>query len=181
VLKDGFAPVWARAARGGGMVIASLGAFLVLEAREHAIARGAKAAGAAFRRAVRSQQPPGRCTKTTLTQMWSTLAPQLSSGHIAVISGASGAETATSVERAFFATVPRSAGARNRHLCRPAFEPQFVLNIALATFGAGTPKTVRARRLVGRRARDGRLGRADRVTSVGHWRGEGMALVDAVR
>jgi len=36
VLKDSFAPVWERAGRGGGMVIASLGAFLVLEAREHA-------------------------------------------------------------------------------------------------------------------------------------------------
>src|SRR5216684_2824653 len=32
-LKDAFAPVWERAARGGGMALGSLGAFLVLEAR----------------------------------------------------------------------------------------------------------------------------------------------------
>src|SRR5437016_9749587 len=41
-LKDTFAPVWERAARGGGMALGSLGAFLVLEAREHALARKAR-------------------------------------------------------------------------------------------------------------------------------------------
>src|SRR5262249_31255209 len=40
VLKDSFAPVWERAGRCGGMVIASLGAVLVLEARGHAPSRG---------------------------------------------------------------------------------------------------------------------------------------------
>jgi len=41
-LKEPFAPVWERAARGGGMALGSLGAFLVLEARDHAEARNAK-------------------------------------------------------------------------------------------------------------------------------------------
>src|SRR5215218_2719456 len=41
-LKGDFAPVWERQARGGGMALGSLGAFLVLEAREHAAARNAK-------------------------------------------------------------------------------------------------------------------------------------------
>jgi 3-oxoacyl-[acyl-carrier-protein] synthase II len=41
-LKAPFAPVWERSARGGGMAIGSLGAFLVLEAREHATARSAR-------------------------------------------------------------------------------------------------------------------------------------------
>ena len=41
-LQGDFAPVWERQSRGGGMVLGSLGAFLVLEASEHAIARGAK-------------------------------------------------------------------------------------------------------------------------------------------
>ena len=41
-LKAPFAPVWERAARGGGLALGSLGAFLVLEAREHATARNAK-------------------------------------------------------------------------------------------------------------------------------------------
>ena len=40
--KSPFAPVWDRASRGGGMALGSLGAFLVLESREHATARNAK-------------------------------------------------------------------------------------------------------------------------------------------
>jgi 3-oxoacyl-[acyl-carrier-protein] synthase II len=181
VLKDGFAPVWARAARGGGMVIASLGAFLVLEAREHAIARGAKPLARLSAVLSDRSNRQGDATKTTLTQMWSTLAPQLSSGHIAVISGASGAEPATSVERAFFATVPevpvRATGTYVGH----AFEPQFVLNIALATLALGHQKLFVPGDSSGvEREMAGSVEQIV-VTSVGHWRGEGMALVDAVR
>ena len=40
-LKDKFAPVWERGDK-GGFALGSLGAFLVIEAREHAEARGAK-------------------------------------------------------------------------------------------------------------------------------------------
>src|SRR4051794_25849095 len=42
LLKQPFVPVWERTARGGGLVFGSLGAFLVLEAREHAEVRNAK-------------------------------------------------------------------------------------------------------------------------------------------
>src|SRR5882762_242058 len=105
VLRDSFAPVWARAARGGGMVIASLGAFLVLEAREHALARAAKPLARLSAVLSDRSNRQGEATNATLTRLWSTLAPQLSSGHTAVISGASGAEPATSVERAFLAAV----------------------------------------------------------------------------
>ena len=41
-MKDSFAPVWERGARGGGIVLGSLGAFLVLEAASMREARGAK-------------------------------------------------------------------------------------------------------------------------------------------
>jgi 3-oxoacyl-[acyl-carrier-protein] synthase II len=118
---------------------------------------------------------------TTLTGMWSTLAPQLASGHTAVISGVSGAEPATSVERAFFATVPevpvRATGTYVGH----AFEPQFVLNIALATLALGHQKLFAPGDSSGvEREMAGSVEQIV-VTSVGHWRGEGMALVDAVR
>src|SRR4051812_21781870 len=106
VLKDSFAPIWERAGRGGGMVIASLGAFLVLEAREHALARGAKPLARLTTVLADRSNRKGNATKATPTRMWSALAPQLTSGHTAVISGASGAEPATSVERAFLAAVP---------------------------------------------------------------------------
>ena len=41
-LKGEYAPVWERQARGGGLVIGSLGCFLVIESREHAARRGAR-------------------------------------------------------------------------------------------------------------------------------------------
>ena len=185
VLKDSFAPIWERAGRGGGMVIASLGAFLVLEAREHALARGAKALARLTTvladRSNRKGDSTGDATKATLTQMWSTLAPQLSSGHTAVISGASGAEPATAAERAFLATVPdlpvRATGTYVGH----AFEPQFPMNIALATMALGHQKLFSPGDSSGvEREMAGSVEQIV-VTSVGHWRGEGMALVDAVR
>jgi 3-oxoacyl-[acyl-carrier-protein] synthase II len=181
VLKDSFAPIWERAGRGGGMVIASLGAFLVLEAREHALARGAKPLARLTTVLADRSNRKGDATKTTLTRMWSTLAPQLTSGHTAVISGASGAEPATSAERAFLATMPdlpvRATGSYVGH----AFEPQFPMNIALATmalehqrlFSPGDSSGVE-------REMAGSVEQIV-VTSVGHWRGEGMALLDAVR
>jgi 3-oxoacyl-[acyl-carrier-protein] synthase II len=181
VLKDSFAPVWARAARGGGMVIASLGAFLVLEAREHAIARGAKPLARLSAVLSDRSNRQGDATMMTLTRMWSTLAPQLSSGHTAVISGVSGAEPATSVERAFFAAVPevpvRATGTYVGH----AFEPQFVLNIALATLALGHQKLFAPGDSSGVEREMAGAVEQIVVTSVGHWRGEGMALVDAVR
>jgi 3-oxoacyl-[acyl-carrier-protein] synthase II len=185
VLTDSFAPVWERAARGGGMVIASLGAFLVLEAREHALARDAKPlarlSAVLSDRSNRKGDSTGDTTKATLTRMWSTLAPQLSSGHTAVISGASGAEPATAAERAFLATVPdvpvRATGTYVGH----AFEPQFPMNIALATLALGHDKLFSPGDSSGvEREMAGSVEQIV-VTSVGHWRGEGMALLDAVR
>jgi 3-oxoacyl-[acyl-carrier-protein] synthase II len=181
VLTDSFAPVWERAARGGGMVIASLGAFLVLEAREHALAREAKPLARLSAVLSDRNNRQGDATKATLTRMWSTLAPQLSSGHTAVISGASGAEPATSAERAFLATVPevpvRATGTYVGH----AFEPQFPMNIALATLALGHDKLFSPGDSSGvEREMAGSVEQIV-VTSVGHWRGEGMALLDAVR
>jgi 3-oxoacyl-[acyl-carrier-protein] synthase II len=181
VLKDSFAPVWARAERGGGMVIASLGAFLVLEAREHALARAARPLARLSAVLSDRSNRQGDATKATLTRMWSTLAPQLSSGHTAVISGASGAEPATAAERAFLAAVRdlpvRATGTYVGH----AFEPQFPMNIALATLALGHDKLFSPGDSTGvEREMAGSVEQIV-VTSVGHWRGEGMALVDAVR
>ena len=113
--------------------------------------------------------------------MWSALAPQLSSGHTAVISGASGAEPATAAERAFLATVPdvpvRATGTYVGH----AFEPQFPMNIALATLALGHDKLFSPGDSSGVEREMASSVEQIVVTSVGHWRGEGMALVDVVR
>ena len=55
-LKERFAPVWERAAASGGMALGSLGAFLVIEARDACRGARRQAAGAAVRGALRPLQ-----------------------------------------------------------------------------------------------------------------------------
>jgi 3-oxoacyl-[acyl-carrier-protein] synthase II len=180
-LKDPFAPVWQRATRGGGMALGSLGAFLVLEAREHAEARNAKPLARLSKvLAGRSNRLAG-ATTAALSSMWQTMADRLESGRVAVISGATGAEPATSEERAFLNTVAdvpvRATGTYLGH----GFEAQFVMNIALATLALGHDKLSAPGETSGcERVIEGPLAQVV-VTGVGHWRGEGMALVEAVR
>ena len=56
-LKDKYIPVWQRGRDHGGFALASLGAFLVIEAREHAEKRGVKALGAPDLRRLRPRKP----------------------------------------------------------------------------------------------------------------------------
>jgi 3-oxoacyl-[acyl-carrier-protein] synthase II len=159
-------------------VLGSLGAFLVLEERRHAQARGAKPlARLAAVVSERSSRPPGAVT-AALSRMWQGLTPR--TGGIAIISGATGAEPATGEERAFLQSLPdvpvRASGSYLGH----GFEPQFAMNIALAALALGREKLYppAATSRVEQRY-EGPLDRIA-VTAVGHWRGEGMALVERV-
>ncbi len=180
LLRGGHAPVWQRAAKGGGMALGSLGAFLVVESKDHAQKRGATPlARLTAVLSDRSRRPAGAIS-ASLARMWQRIAPNLRPGSHAVISGTTGAEPAIAEERAFLESVGVPVRATGTHIGH-GFEPQFVMNIALATLALkhqmlfppadtsgieqpmqGTPAQVI-------------------VTSVGHWRGEGIALVEAVR
>jgi 3-oxoacyl-[acyl-carrier-protein] synthase II len=178
-LKKPFAPVWERAARGGGLAVGSLGAFLVLESRDHATARNAKPlARLASVQSDRVRRQPG-AVASSLARMWKTVAARVAPGGVAVISGASGAEPATAEERAWLSTIPevpvRATGTYFGH----GVEPQFVMNIALATVALGHEKLF-VPGSGSEAAMDKPLAQVV-VTGVGHWRGEGMALVEAAR
>jgi 3-oxoacyl-[acyl-carrier-protein] synthase II len=173
-LKGNYAPVWERGPR-GGLALGSLGAFLVIEERAHAQARGAKPlARLTTVISDRSRRKPGD-VKAALARMWQKL--PLRAGHAAVISGATGAEPATSEERDFLtrqAEVPvRATGSHVGH----GFEPQFPMNVALAAIAINNgklfPPTGNSELPM-----EGPLTQAV-VTGVGHWRGEGLALVEA--
>jgi 3-oxoacyl-[acyl-carrier-protein] synthase II len=175
-LKAPFRPVWDREAQ-PGLALGSMGAFLVLEAAEHAQSRGARplARLSAVVNA-RSDRSPG-AVAASLEKLWKTL-PRLRADY-AVISGASGAGPATAEEHSFLDALGtdhavRATGTRIGH----GVEPHFAMNIALAAL-AVQHKTLFAPGDPSEQAADRPVTQAV-VTAVGHWRGEGLALVEAV-
>jgi len=177
MLRGAFQPVWERAK---GMVLGSLGAFLVLEARGHAEARNAKPlARLSGVLSERSSRPAGAIT-AALARMWQRLLPPPAPAGIAVISGATGAQPATGEERAWLKTLPDVPVRATGSILGHGFEPQFAMNIALAALALGRKKLFPAVDPSGvEREYEGPLERVV-VTAVGHWRGEGMALIEAV-
>ena len=178
MLRGAFQPVWERAK---GMVLGSLGAFLVLEARGHAEARNAKPlARLSGVLSERSNRTAG-AIPAALARLWQRLVPPPMPAGIAVISGATGAQPATGEERAWLKTLPDVPVRATSSILGHGFEPQFAMNIALAALALGREKLFPAVDTSGvEREYEGPLERVA-VTAVGHWRGEGMALVDAVR
>jgi 3-oxoacyl-[acyl-carrier-protein] synthase II len=177
-LKHQFAPVWKRAPK-GGFALGSLGAFLVIESRAHADARGAKRLARLSRvLSDRSRRRPGD-VEAALTRMWNRLDGNVNETGTACLSGATGAEPATSEERAFFAlhrdVAVRATGTYLGH----ALEPQFSMNVALAALAMSRGSLFPPCDDSGvERAIDRPLRRVV-VTGVGHWRGEGVALIEA--
>ncbi|NJO56546.1 MAG: beta-ketoacyl-ACP synthase, partial [Rhodospirillales bacterium] len=97
LLHGTYAPVWSRAGRGSGVVLGSMAAFLVLEEKAHAVARGAKPfAKLSAVHSGRSRRNPGDVTAAIDSHL-DALGP-LDPASSAIISGAVGCESATSEE-----------------------------------------------------------------------------------
>jgi 3-oxoacyl-[acyl-carrier-protein] synthase II len=178
--KGAPAPLWQRAPAGGGMEVGSLGAFLVIEEKEHARARAARPlARLSAVLAARASRSEGTVA-AMLERLWSELAPRLQTDALALISGASGAEPATAQERAFLqARRSLAVRATSAHLGH-APEAQFAMNIALAAIAASEGKLFPSFDPSGfERAMDAPL-RQVAVTGVGLWRGEGLALIERI-
>ena len=168
-----------RQAQGGGMVLGSVGCFLVIESREHAAARGATAAGA-YRRDRHRSLPPraqARRPRTPTRQLRRRCAHHLSRGMRAVISGATGVAAATAEEAAFLRGL-RPAGTRHRHGVRPLAGAVVPRQSGAGGDGAVAAAAVRAAGGRTRQPMDSEL-RQVLVTSWGHWRGEALAVVEA--
>ena len=178
-LKNKYAPVWERGEK-GGFALGSLGAFLVIEAREHAQARGAKPlARLTAVLSDRTKRAPGT-VNAALTRLWDKIKAKVKTGHAAVLSGATGANPATAEERAFLGAhgdlAVRATGSYLGH----GLEPQFPMNVALATVALKHGSLFPPCDSTGlERPMSGGLSQV-LVTSVGHWRGEGLALLERV-
>src|ERR1700680_946178 len=103
-LRNKFAPVWARGEH-GGFALGSGGAFLVIESKAHAEARGANpyARLSNVVADLAHRKHPGEVT-ATLGKLWSKLGKLEDKG--AIITGATGAEPVTSEERTFLGEHP---------------------------------------------------------------------------
>jgi 3-oxoacyl-[acyl-carrier-protein] synthase II len=178
-LKNKFAPVWARG-ENSGFALGSAGAFLVIESKTHAEARGAKPY-ARLTNVVADQarrKSPGEVT-TTLDKLWSKLGSLDNAG--AIITGATGAEPVTSEELAFIRKHPdfvvRATGTAFGH----TMETQFPLGLALAALSISRGALFPPNDPTALEVEMSKPPTQIVVIGAGHWRGEGMALVEAVK
>jgi 3-oxoacyl-[acyl-carrier-protein] synthase II len=177
-LKNKYVAVWERGNDNGGFAPGSLGAFLVIEARHHAERRGAKPLGRLT--AVvsdRANRKPGTIIQT-LSRLWDKLKDKIKVGHAAILSGATGANPATLEERQFLELHTDLAARATGSYLGHGLEPQFPMNIALATVALGHGSLFPPYDSTGlERSMNGDVTQV-LVTGVGHWRGEGLALIE---
>jgi 3-oxoacyl-[acyl-carrier-protein] synthase II len=177
-LKDKFAPIWARQ-KNAGFALGSAGAFLVVESKAHAQARGAKPY-ARLTNVVSDlarRKHPGETT-TSLEKLWSKLGKLDSKG--AIITGATGAEPATSEERAFLGEHPDFAVRATGTMFGHTMETQFPLGLALAALSISRGALFPPNDPTGLEVEMSKPPTQIVVIGAGHWRGEGMGLVEAI-
>jgi 3-oxoacyl-[acyl-carrier-protein] synthase II len=175
-LKDKFEPVWKRE---NGFALASGGVFLVIESKEHAQARGAKPfAKLSNVVADHARRKTAGNVTAILEKLWSKLGSPGDAS--AIITGATGAQPVTAEERAFLDKhrgVPiRATGTAFGH----TMEAQFPLGIALAALSISRGKLFAANDPIGLEVETTKPPSQIVVVGAGHWRGEGMALVEAI-
>jgi len=171
--RGAFAPVSARP--GGGMVLGCLNAFLVIEAAEHARARGARpyARIAAVATDASRRAGPG-AIRASLEALWSSLSGMVPAGPLAVISGASGAEPAWAEERGFLSALAPAVLRTPASLWGHGMEAAFPAHLALGALAL-------ARGAIFAPCDPADAGDAAPaavlVSGVGHWRGEALGLL----
>src|SRR5262245_39127928 len=165
-----------------GMTLGSVGAFLVLEAPEHATARGAKPlAKLGAVAAAQSNRAPGAASAKAAAQ-WARVGELAGGAALPVLSGAGGGGDITREEHDFLADLPGgprvrgTAGALGHSL-----EASFLANIGLAItcleqgrlFAPLAPEEAIE-------TRGDETAEKILVTSWGHYRGEALALIERI-
>lgn len=172
--KGEFKPVFAGPDR--GIATGSMGAFLVLESPEHATARGAKPiaklSGVWSERARRSVEG------ALAQQIRDLITTAGASGDTAIFSGAAGGKGATQTEAEILAETGlpvRAVGNRLGH----GFEAHFIASLALAALSLSRGALFPA---LADDPLEQPADAAERVivTGIGHWSGEGAALVEKI-
>jgi 3-oxoacyl-[acyl-carrier-protein] synthase II len=177
-LTGEYTPVWTRENR-AGFALGSAGVFLVLESREHAEARGAKPYAKLSKVVadLAQRKQPGAVTKS-LGALWGQLGITADKGT--VITGASGAEPATSEEKAFLRQHPGFAVRATGTMFGHTLETQFPIGLALAALSISRGALFPPNDPTGFEVEKSEPPTQIVVVGTGHWQGEGMAVIEAV-
>jgi 3-oxoacyl-[acyl-carrier-protein] synthase II len=178
-LTEKFSPVWARE-NNSGFAMGSAGAFLVMESREHAEARGAKPYARLTRVVadLAQRKQPGAVTKS-LEAIWQKLGVLTDNGNL--ITGTTGVEPVTSEERAFLRQHQGFAVRATGTIFGHTLETQFPLGLALAALSISRGALFPPNDPTGFEVEKSEPPTQIVVMGAGHWQGEGMALVEAVK
>lgn len=176
--------VWARPDKGGGTVLGSIGAFLVIESREHAESRGRRPyARLSSVLSDQSRRRPGEAAANAARQ-FDEIAKVAGDLPLAVLSGATGLTDATREEHGLLAALIEQGRVSTvravANMMGSGIEATFPALVGLGALAlqrkgfykpvdetgfeqpeAGTPKRIAA-------------------TTWGIWRGEGMGLIEAI-
>ena len=177
-----YGPVWSRKDSAGGMIMGSAGAFLVLESRRHAEARGVQPY-ARISKVVsdRCNRKPGAARKVA-ESLWEKMAPLIPAGSLPVLSGCCGLQPQLEEELGFLqglsghGVTPSIRGVTT--VLGNTLEAQFPVNVVLASLAISRGAFYSPFDDSG--IEQIHTGAADRIliSSWGHWRGESLALVD---
>jgi 3-oxoacyl-[acyl-carrier-protein] synthase II len=179
MLTGGWQPLWQRP--DAGLVLGSAGAFVVVEARERAEKRGAKPrAKLVAVESDRAARKPGSATAVAKRE-FAAMASAARARPLGVLSGASGRGSLSREEREFIAglgvqPVLRGTAAAVGHSMEAAFLQNLILAVAVLERGTMFPPLEASEASPG----DAAKLRQVLVTSWGHLKGEGLALVETV-
>ena len=182
LLSGAWRPLWHRPE--AGMCLGSSGAFVVLESKEHAAARGAQPrARLVAVESERTARKPGAAAKIA-EGSFARILPLTKPGALAVLSGASGRGSITHEEREFLAAIAGDTGLPVRgtaaafgHAMECAPLQNVALALAILERGALFPPLEPDEPIEAEF--DGTV-RQVLVTSWGHAKGEGMVLLEGI-
>ncbi len=150
------------------------------ESREHAEARGAKPYAKLTKVVadLAQRKQPGAVTQS-LEAMWPKLGVLADNGNL--ITGSTGAEPVTSEEKAFLARHPGFAVRATGTMFGHTLEAQFPLGLALAALSISRGALFPPNDPTGLEVEKPDAPTQIVVMGTGHWQGEGMALVEAIK
>jgi 3-oxoacyl-[acyl-carrier-protein] synthase II len=159
--RGDFVPVFDRTTDGGGFIPGSGGAFLVVEAREHAEKRGASPIATVRAIATNRVKRDAGAVGASLTKLWSQLVPSFDAKGGLILSGATGVAGITAEEQeALSKLAPGARLVATGDIFGHMIEAQFPAGVALAAAAVKAGKVSEAA-----------------VSNVGQLRGEGLALI----